>query len=231
MMLQQTQTNRVVDKYSKFIETFPNLESLAKASSRNILSMWSGLGYNRRALYLKTTASQLIKNYNGKVPADPVVLETFPGIGKATASAVSTFSYNVPNVFIETNIRRVFIHFFFKKDKVSDKEIFPLIEKTLHKENPRQWYYALMDYGAMLAKTIENPNRRSSHYSRQSPFKNSTRKIRGDIIKILLKNGESTIEDMIQNINSDKKLIIDVIEKLNRESFLSVEGNVITIKK
>ena len=81
-----------------------------------------------------------------------------PGIGPYTAAAILTFAFNVPTVFIETNIRAVFIHTFFgDRTDVSDKEILPLIEQMLDRKDPRKWYWALMDYGVMLKKEFANP--------------------------------------------------------------------------
>jgi len=141
-MLQQTQTSRVVKKYGQFIEAFPTFDSLAKASLREVLELWHGLGYNRRAKALKETANIVVEEFKGELPSSPDVLIKLPGIGEYTASAVATFAFNKPTSFIETNIRSVFIHFFFNdRDGIKDSEIFPLIEKTLDASNPRIWCY------------------------------------------------------------------------------------------
>ncbi len=187
VMLQQTQTKRVLQKYDAFIQHFPTAQTLATASLKDVLTVWQGLGYNRRALYLHKTAQYIVKNFNGLVPSSPQRLVQLPGIGKTTAAAVGAFAFNQPTVFIETNIRTVFIHFFFREKKaVQDHEILPYLEKTLYVKNPRIWYYALMDYGVMLKKEHTNPSRLSAHHHRQSPFKNSDRQIRGKILKLLL---------------------------------------------
>ena len=114
-----------------------------------------------------------------------IPLPRFPGIGRATASSIAAFAFNLPVVFIETNIRRVFIHFFFSdSDTVSDEEILPLVGRSLDRENPRNGTWALMDLGTSLKKSLPNPNRRSVHYTRQSAFEGSDRKIRGEILRI-----------------------------------------------
>ncbi len=186
VMLQQTQVDRVVPKYKAFLKQFPTLKSLAKAPLNQVLLAWSGLGYNRRALYLQKAAQALIEGYKGRFPKDAETLETLPGIGPYTARAVATFSYDTPYVFIETNIRRVFIHeFFSSKNEVSDKDIIPLIEKTLPKnKSVREWYWALMDYGSFLKSTTKNPNQRSAHYVKQSKFKGSVRELRGGFLRV-----------------------------------------------
>ncbi len=186
IMLQQTQTERVLKKYGPFLEAFPAVGDLAAADLRDVVLLWSGLGYNRRAKALKATAERIIAEFGGRVPDDPAVLETFPGIGPATARSIPAFAYDVPTVFIETNIRRVFLHFFFPdREGVRDREILPLVEKTLDRGNPREWYYGLMDYGVYLKKLYPNPNRRSAHYAKQAPFENSTRQVRGRILALL----------------------------------------------
>lgn len=189
IMLQQTQVTRVLVKYQQFIDRFPTLESVAKASLREILWMWQGLGYNRRALALHTLANEIMRRYGGQIPADREILVSLPGIGEATAGAICVFAYNKPEVFIETNIRTVYIQYFFKnKTAISDKQLLPLIEKTLDTKNPRTWYYALMDYGVFLKEQQPNPSRQSRHYQKQSCFAGSNRELRGKILKLLLRH-------------------------------------------
>jgi len=113
IMLQQTQVERVTIKFPEFIRAFPDFASLATATLANVLTVWQGLGYNRRAIALQKCAIRVMNEYNGALPADVDILATFPGIGRATASSIAAFAFNMPVVFIETNIRRVFIHFFF----------------------------------------------------------------------------------------------------------------------
>ncbi|NUN23224.1 MAG: A/G-specific adenine glycosylase, partial [Candidatus Jettenia caeni] len=158
IMLQQTQVQRVIGKYESFIQVFPNFYSLSRAPLKMVLKEWQGLGYNRRAMALKRIAQKVIEEFGGVLPSSVDALITFPGIGRATASAISAFAFHKPTVFIETNIRRVFIHSFFHDEtNIKDTEIILLVEKTLDVSNPRNWYYALMDYGVMLKKDYENP--------------------------------------------------------------------------
>ena len=148
IMLQQTQVERVAVKYREFLERFPDFESLAHAPKSEVLLAWQGLGYNRRAIALQGAAQRVIEEYGGRLPADVETLATFPGIGKATAAAICAYAFNMPVVYIETNIRRIFIHFFFQdREGVRDDEILPLVERALDRENPREWYSALMEYG------------------------------------------------------------------------------------
>lgn len=201
IMLQQTQVARVLLKYPEFLKVFPNILSLAKASFADVLRVWQGMGYNRRALALHTLAKEIVKKHKGKIPRGRRELEALPGIGPYTAGAIRVFAFNKPEIFIETNIRRVFIHHFFQlgrfvsKSKllgnetsklVSDKEILPLVKTALDTGNPREWYYALMDYGAHLPKiTRKNSNTQSKHYVKQGIFRGSLRELRGKIIRAL----------------------------------------------
>ena len=226
VMLQQTQTSRVAQKYPQFILEFPSFESLSAASLKAVLTQWQGLGYNRRGLYLHRAAQDIIQNFMGRLPNDPTQLEKLPGIGKATAASITAFAFNTPTIFIETNIRTVFIHFFFTDQKiVQDKEIIPLLEDSLDKENPREWYYALMDYGVMLKKSFKNPSRKSAHHIIQSKFEGSDRQIRGKILKLLtLSSASFTIQDIIDLINKDKGRVEKIVKQMAQEKIIVVQN-------
>lgn len=218
VMLQQTQTSRVLPKYEFFLEKFPTITSLAKAKNEDVLRLWSGLGYNRRALYLKRTAE--IISSTKDVWVTPEFLQTLPGIGPNTAGAIYVFSTNKPHVFIETNIRRVFIYEFFKdKSEILDKDILKLINSTLDIKKPRDWYYALMDYGAYLAKTETNPNRKSKHYTKQSKFEGSLRQIRGKILKLLLEKGKMP-EKELEMYFKDKEKLTKALQHLEKDRII-----------
>jgi A/G-specific adenine glycosylase len=226
-MLQQTQVERVVDKYSLFLSKFPDVASLAKATLKEVLEAWQGLGYNRRAISLMKLADLIVNSYKGKLPVDVEELVKLPGIGKATAGCLLAFAFRIPSVFIETNIRRVFIHHFFQDRKdVHDDEIIPLVEATLDRSNPRDWYYALMDYGSMLKKEIENPNKKSAHYSRQASFEGSDRKIRGAILKALVGRTSMTEGALTTLIGAEKERIEKLLSTLVKEGFMVKKGEV-----
>jgi A/G-specific adenine glycosylase len=221
IMLQQTQVERVTTKFPEFIRAFPDFSSLATAPLSSVLAVWQGMGYNRRAIALQKCAIRAMNEFNGNLPADVSTLATFPGIGEATASSIAAFAFNQPVVFIETNIRRVFIHFFFADTgKISDSQIFPVVEKTLYSENPRLWYWALMDLGTCLKKTVSNPNRRSKHYTRQAPFEGSDRKIRGSIIRFLIKCPGSSEKKIVEFCNDDPIRISRILDTLHSEGFI-----------
>src|SRR5690606_13382316 len=152
----------------------------------------------RRARYLHQFAQIIVQEYNGVVPIDPQLLQTFPGIGAATASSICAFAFNIPTVFIETNIRTVFIHHFFQNEViVKDKEIMPFIQESLDYANPREWYYALMDYGVMLKAQYGSINKRSAHYAVQTKFEGSDRQIRAKVLKIITNLGTVSKNDLV----------------------------------
>ena len=230
IMLQQTQVGRVLAKYEQFILTFPDFDSVCKAPLQEMLGVWQGLGYNRRAIALQKISRLVVTEYGGVLPSSAETLQTFPGIGPATAGAICAFAFNQPAVFIETNIRRVFIHFFFpNKIRVKDKEILPLVERTLDTGSPRRWYHALMDYGAMLKNEEYNPNRRSAHYSRQAPFQGSNREIRGLILKTLLEKPELPEVELIRAVDKSPERVRPIIAQLTKEGFLVRKGDLIRI--
>ena len=224
-MLQQTQVDRVLPKYQEFIGRFPDPAALARAPLQQVLAAWSGLGYNRRAQALKKCAEAIMKHCGGRVPDSQDALEQLPGIGPYTARAVCVFAYNQPRIVIETNIRAVYIHFFFVgHTSVQDGDLLPFIQKTLYRRNPRRWYNALMDYGVMLKKFCGNPSRTSARYARQSPFKGSNREIRGMIIKMLLMHQACTEAMLIKKTGKDSERVKAVILHLLKEDLVRRQG-------
>jgi A/G-specific adenine glycosylase len=222
IMLQQTQVERVLLKYEVFLEQLPDVASLARAPLREVLAVWQGLGYNRRAVALQRVAQRIVDEFGGLIPACYETLLTFPGIGPATAGAILAFAFEQPAVFIETNIRRVFIHFFFRgRTEVDDREILPLVEETMDLGRPRTWYYALMDYGAMLKTGEQNPNRRSKHYTRQASFEGSDRQIRGLILKALVREPSLRLDELVKVVGKDPQRTKRLIKALVQEGFLT----------
>jgi A/G-specific adenine glycosylase len=222
VMLQQTQVARVLEKYPLFMRAFPGFEQLAMANLADLLGTWQGMGYNRRALHLQKLARQVLEEYGGELPSDPKQLQKLSGIGAGTAGAIAAFAFNQPVVFIETNIRRVIIHHFFSdRSKVPDGDLLSIIERSLDRGNPREWYYALMDYGAHLVKTVPNPNRRSRHYTQQSKFEGSDRQIRGAIVRLLLEFPVLTAQDVVHRFPAEpQERIVRILDQLTKEGFL-----------
>jgi len=220
LMLQQTQVERALTKYEFFLKEFPDFSALAKAPLKDVLAAWQGLGYNKRAIALKKIAEHVDNKLAGSLPSDYAALVELPGIGPATACAVLTFAFDIPTVFIETNIRSVFLHVFFEGERdVRDEKIYPLVESTLDRSSPRTWYYALMDYGAMLKKRFSNPNRRSAYRKQQAPFEGSNRQLRGEIIALILAYPAITEADLARRLEADHEKISRNLQKLEAEGF------------
>jgi A/G-specific adenine glycosylase len=225
VMLQQTQVDRVRAKYAEFLGAFPDVAALASASLEQVLRAWQGLGYNRRAVALQRTARLLLRDHGGSVPEEQEALLALPGIGPATAAAIRAFAFGAPSVFIETNIRRVFIHEFFPgRDAVADAEVLPLVAASLDRRRPREWYYALMDYGAALARRVENPNRRSRQHVRQPPFAGSDRQVRGAILRALVGGGPQAPGPLARAAAADRLRVSRLLADLAREGFVQRVG-------
>jgi A/G-specific adenine glycosylase len=256
MMLQQTQVERVKIKYKEFISKFPTLESVARANKNEVLKVWQGLGYNRRALFIKRACEEIISKHKGIFPKDFHTLQTLPGIGPSTAGALCAFAYNQPVFFIETNIRAVILHFFFKnKEKVSDKEIMevlkkvtplschpgrsvchpgldpgsrPIITKSRNESGmivtPRDWYYALYDYGTYLKKYLGKNkidlHKQSKHYVTQSKFEGSFRQKRAQVLKLKLSHPDISDTDIISKLKLEPQELEDVIISLSKDGLI-----------
>lgn len=229
LMLQQTQVARVISKYEAFLKQFPTVWVLAKAPAGEVVRVWQGLGYNRRALALQRAAQAIVSQHGGRVPTDIAALDALPGVGAYTASAVVVFAFDRPVPMIETNIRRVYIHHFFPHaDSVSDVDILPLIEATIDRRNPREWYYALMDYGSILPKQIANPNRRSKAYHRQSPFAGSRRQMRGAILRAC-STGPISLRRLRSKFSKGPHDVHAIIRELKKEGFVVVHKDVLRL--
>jgi len=276
IMLQQTQVARVLPKYEAFLKAFPTAEALAKAPLSKVLSLWSGLGYNRRAKFLQQAAKRFTepplkgemngsptpfrggsatkrtetlrenslarerverdtgdpRTFSRRVSVEPYTtefLESLPGVGPYTARAVAAFAYNRKEVFVETNIRTVFIHYCFKHRRkldslVSDKEILPLVEEALQKSRmqPRDFYAALMDYGSYLKQKGIKLNAKSKHYAKQSTFKGSYRELRGMIIKTLLKK-PLTVDELVEQTQRKKDDVARQLAALSSEGIIGLK--------
>lgn len=223
IMLQQTQVSRVWPKYESFLKQFPDVNSLAKAALSDVMVQWQGLGYNRRAKYLHQTAKSVVEKYGGVFPKSQDELSTLPGIGFNTAGAIYVYAFNEPALFIETNIRTVFIHHFFQdKDNVADKDILPLLQQSLEGQDPRSFYWALMDYGTYIKTQFGNSSARSKHYVKQPRFEGSHRQLRGSVLRTLA-DGSMTPE-RLRSLIPDARLDY-VIEDLTGEGLIEETPN------
>ena len=213
VMLQQTQVERVLPKYEAFLEAFPTVKHLAQASNADLLRLWSGLGYNSRALRLKAAAEEVCTIYGGIFPKDRALLQNMKGIGAYTSGAIMAFAYHASVSFSDTNIKRlvhrVFVGLELQGWKKSEKEIAALVEEVCDYPHAYEYHQALMDLGATVCRAtkmscticpmkalcsahkeiIENPllleEKRVSYKKSTVPFKESKRYIRGGIVEYL----------------------------------------------
>ncbi|MBF0916238.1 MAG: adenine glycosylase [Atopobium sp.] len=259
VMLQQTQVSRVDGRWQRWLERFPTVDALAAAAPSDVLEEWQGLGYNRRALSVHR-AAQAISEAGGVFPQDPKELVKLPGIGPATAAGIRAFAFNLHGVYLETNVRTVFLHELYPQaEGVPDYELIPLVELTCPASvtdaadavaagadaavntaaetdetelTPRSWYYALLDYGAYLKKTIPNPSRRSKSHVKQSRFEGSHRQKRAELLRVLLAHkdeGGAEFETLHQELcqievnagreTLDEQVTLGLLEELAKEGF------------
>ncbi len=221
MMLQQTQVERVVPKYLAFIERFPSTQSLAAAPVSEVLILWQGLGYNRRAKFLHQAAQVVTENYAGKFPETLLELQMLPGIGAYTAGAIRNFAYSLATPLIETNVRTVYLyHFFPTQAAVPDLDVQEIVVQTLDSKYPREWFWALMDYGSHLKRAVGNPNKRSKQHTKQSKFAGSLRQVRGEIIRLLTKQSPLSKEALSSAITGNTVHFPDALQQLLDEELL-----------
>ncbi len=259
VMLQQTQVPRVLDRMPAWLERFADVRALARAGASDVLDVWQGMGYNRRALALHRAAQEIVDVWGGEFPQETRDLVSLPGIGPATAQGIRSFAFDLPGVYLETNVRTVFLHHYFPDvPAVPDRELVPLIEAACpaapgtdiagaapyavpqdDADTPRAWYYALLDYGAYLKKTLPNPSRRSAGYTRQSKFEGSRRQKRAHIVRMLLAARDKTpvgvtLAEAVAGVNEletaagrgcvDAELIAGILADLEREGFCRQDG-------
>lgn len=223
LMLQQTQVSRVIPKYHAFLARFPTVSSLAAAELGDVLRLWQGLGYNRRAKFLWQAAQQIMHDFQGDIPQDITQLVTLSGVGVNTAGAIVAYAYNQPAVFVETNIRTVYIyHFGQHNDTYHDADITACVARTLPDDPQmvRPWYWALMDYGTYIKQTHGNLNKLSKSYTKQSRFEGSKRQVRGSIIRLLSKSPLTKHEILQQHTDQRAEAVLQelVAEGLVRDN-------------
>lgn len=241
VMLQQTQVSRVLRYWNRWMDLFPTVDALAAADTAVVLETWQGLGYNRRALALKRTCETCSLEYAGTLPDSEEALVKLPGIGPATAAGVVAFAFDKPAVYLETNVRSVFLHELFPSEEgVSDKRIAPYVQDACPEQGARMWYYALLDYGADLKTRVANPSRRSVHYTRQGAFAGSRREKRSFVLKQVLAFPEGIqIIDVYQALEAfelqagrkspDEGLFEALLAELESEGFFRRSGDMLVL--
>ena len=229
-MLQQTQVPRVVPKFIAWMERFPTPARLAEAPAAEVLGLWSGLGYNRRALALHRACQSLAEGFGGQVPNDEIALRELPGIGIYTSRAILAFAFDKPTVFLETNIRTVLLkHFFPDEEGIPDKSLEKIAAEVVDEAAPRRWYTALMDYGSELKRVEGNHSARGAAYKKQTPFATSFRRVRGAVLKSLVEKKSLGIDELYASLPFSRESIEKCAEALAREGFARYEGGNLSI--
>ena len=232
VMLQQTQVPRVLPKYESFLKKFPTQKSLSKAPLATVIKEWSGLGYNRRAKYLREAARAIQKDHHGVFPRTYEALRKLPGVGDYTAKAILVFAFDQPEFLIETNIRTVLAHHFYAshtpKTKIKDSEFLELAERVGKEMNPREWHWALMDYGAHLKANGIRLNTKSAHYARQSRFEGSLREVRGAILRSL--GFSSTNEESLEaELEFPRDRFLAALEGLFKDGLIEEKDGILRL--
>lgn len=221
VMLQQTQTERVIVKYREFLKAFPTWRALSKASPAEVVKAWSGLGYYRRAFNLHRAARCVCEELGGKPPRTAEELRNLPGVGAYTAAAVAAFAFGEAVPMIETNIRSVYLYTFFPvTGDVTDKEILKKIDETMYSQDPRAWFYALMDLGVELKKQAKGINHRSKHHKRQSKFEGSQRQVRAAVLKLIAASDGVTARALGKELSFPPEKIERALSDLEREGLI-----------
>jgi A/G-specific adenine glycosylase len=236
VMLQQTQVARVVGRWGRWLERFPTLDALAAAPLADVLAEWQGLGYNRRAIALKRLAEQVVAEHAAsgapgepQLPCSERALLALPGVGPATAAGVRAFAFGEPSLYLETNVRAVVLQeLFADADGVRDAQVVPLLHEALdvlreRGVSPRDWYYALLDYGAHLKRTHPNPSRRSAHHARQSRFEGSRRQKRARLLRVVLEEPGLSAGELAGALGLDLALAEEILRELAAEGFVAEE--------
>ena len=243
VMLQQTQVARVDGRWQRWIERFPTADALAAAAPADVLEEWQGMGYNRRALALLSAARE-VSAAGGELPSETEQLVALPGIGPATAAGIRAFAFDLPSVYLETNVRTVLLHELYPgAEGVPDRELVPILELTCPQtaddpaDDPRTWYYALLDYGAWLKRTVPNPSRRSASHVRQSKFEGSHRQKRAELVRILLDHrGGATVATLAEELSNveekagrlrvDPSFVENLLAELASEGFCHCQDGI-----
>lgn len=240
VMLQQTYVARVKEKFKEFVERFPDVDSLAAAPLGDVLRLWSGLGYNRRAKFLHDCAKSVVVNYEGKFPRDFKELQKLPGVGISTAAAIMAFAHNESYPMIDTNVRRVLARTFFDGKPPSDKELLAFAVEIIPGGRGRAWNYAMLDLAREVCTARDHKESCPLfdlhgevgdfvYKKPQSKFKGSKRSYRAALVRALVKGEKLTRENaegFFKETPYDGRLAVD---ELISEGLIAQKKNIITL--
>ena len=228
---QQTQLDRADTYFKIFIEKFPNPNSMASSSLKQVLSLWSGLGYNNRAKRLYESSKILSKTGFDKLYPN---FEVLPGVGPYTNNAILSFAYREKVITIDTNINRVISRYF----GINDTKTF-LNDNTkllLDKVSSRDLNQAIMDFGSLVCKS-KNPLCSScplekvckknivNTKKKQKAFSGSNRELRGDLLKLLLSNNKLSLKKIEKILSVDREKLLKATTTLEKDGIITVKKN------
>ena len=214
-MLQQTQVKTVIPYFKKFTKKYKTLESLSRINEKQILKLWEGLGYYRRARNLLSSTKLLVKKYNSKLPDTLEEIKKLPGIGDYTGNALLAFIYNKPTIAVDGNVKRVFSRNLNKKvSKINFKELISLNKENLFISNRNSDFVeALMEFGALICKP-KDPKCFLCCLNKSCKYLKSSKKINTNKDK-KIKN----ISDIFCYVNQRKQI---ALTKNNEVNFLKI---------
>jgi A/G-specific adenine glycosylase len=227
IMLQQTPVERVMAYYPAWIKRWPDWPSLAKASNREVLAAWSGMGYNRRALYLKQLAQVVVTEFGGKLPDDPHILRKLPGIGPYTANAISVFAFSKRLAAVDTNVRKVIRHEFNLPLATPSKEIERIATLVLPRRKVKEWHHALMDYVRLELRIRTGEN---GGGKKQTRYEGSRRQIRGVIIRQLTVHDAISIKKIARELRRSKTEIESAALAMQKEGIVKLHKGILTLR-
>ena len=245
MMLQQTQVARVIPKFHEFMQRFPTLRTLSAASLREVLRVWSGLGYNGRARRLWQCARQTLGRHHGRLPAPVAELRALPGVGRYTAGALAVFAFGGREVAVDTNVRRVIARALLGNERAGIDEVWKTARAVVPR-NAGKWHHALMDVGALFCRARPNcdacPLRRVCGWNAKSParrrinstatfaerYKGSRREHRGRVIRALTGARSMTVGRLGPQVKdgfrtTDLPWLLSLLEDLARDGLVAVD--------
>jgi A/G-specific adenine glycosylase len=236
-MLQQTQVARVVPAFEGFLDRYPTVQDLARATRDDVVRSWAGLGYNRRAVALSETARSLVQEHGGRVPRDPELLRRLPGIGAYTAAAVASLAFGEPVAALDTNVRRVVARVRAGRDAedVEFADLHEHAERWLDRADPATWNQALMDLGREICRPrprcevcpiafgcrfLATGAMPSAGRRGQGRFEGSSRQVRGAVVGALRRSGSSSLDAIARGTGFSTDRIRDAVEALRRDGLV-----------
>ena len=235
-MLQQTQAARAGSAFEAFVERFPTVRALARASRADVIRAWGSLGYNRRAVALARAARIVVERHGGRVPEDPKTLETLPGIGPYTAAAIASLAFRAPVPALDVNVARVVARARIGRDGVGREEVARAAAAWIDARDPGAWNQALMDLGREVCrpapKCDQCPLRGGCRFRRagtapggrtrtQPAFEGSFRQVRGAVVRTLRNVASASVAAIVDETAEPRDRVVLAIRALAADGVVS----------